>query len=105
MIAIEGVSGFETIPVAGTAVGITASNIRHSSGMYAFAIIVQCTDGAIRWRCDGTAPTVSTGFLMDSRNNPIIVRGLDCIADFQAIKDQNSPGGGTLEVAYCFAPV
>jgi hypothetical protein len=53
---------FETISVAGTAVGFTAATWRDpSSGSAAKLAVVDIETAAIRWRADGTDPTATVG--------------------------------------------
>ncbi len=64
-----GVAGFESITVAGTAIGFTAAQLKPAaSATPSDPIIgVTCTleTAQVRWRADGTDPTSSVGHLLE----------------------------------------
>lgn len=92
---------YETITVANSAIGFTASKITPSSGDYANkdAVVAFCRNETanIRYRLDGTDPDSSTGILLKSDETLILV-GISNIKRFRAIRTGGT--SGSLKVLY-----
>lgn len=88
---------FETITVAGTAVGFTAATLSPGAGEGAETALLTLESGQIRWRADGTAPTATVGHVMDP-GDVLTLSGGQTLQLFRAIRT----GGvsGSLSVSY-----
>ena len=88
---------FETITVAGAAVGFTAATMSPGGGIGAFMAVLTLEAGQIRWRADGTNPTATVGHIMEPGDTLTIV-GPQTLQLWRGIRT----GGvsGTLSVSY-----
>lgn len=80
------------------AVGCSTTLLTDVDGMKANAawLSVHASSGAVRFRDDGTNPTVSTGLRIPGATNPFLYQG-----DLQRLKFiAESPGAPTLQVSY-----
>jgi len=89
---------FETITVAGTAIGFTAATAspaaQNDAQKRAF---VTLSGGSIRYRYDGSDPTATVGHRL-MHGDSIAVEGGVNIANFKAIREGDV--SGTLSVTY-----
>ena len=81
-------------------VGVSSEQLVDAQGNRANAvwISVQASTGAVRFRDDGTSPTVSTGMRVPSGIPPFLYQG-----DFSKLRfiAESTPGGNpTLELSY-----
>lgn len=91
-VVVESFSDYEAITVAGTAVGLTASEI--SGHDLAF---ISLESGQIRFRLDGIEPTASEGHILEIGDVLELV-GSDVLANFKAIRTGSD--SGTLRCSY-----
>lgn len=91
------VFAFETITVAGTAIGFTPATASPGAATGAEVAHLTLEAGQIRYRADGTDPTATVGHLMDP-GDVLELSGADTLRRFRAIRT----GGvsGTLSVSY-----
>ncbi|MDP2621241.1 MAG: hypothetical protein Q8P46_13895 [Hyphomicrobiales bacterium] len=94
------VIGFQSFVSSAIAAAVSCSSnlLTDSQGNRANAAWLSClaTTGAVRYRDDGTAPTVSTGLRIPSGVNPFLYQG--DLGKLQFIAE--SPGNPTLSVCY-----
>ena len=79
---IRGTIRFESVTVAGTAIGMT---ITRANGMLPEAAVVQVEDAAIRFRIDGNDPTASVGHSREVGQGVELV-SRDEVQKFRAIR-------------------
>lgn len=94
------VTGFQSFTSAQlvAAVGCSTNLLTDGQGQKANAAFLSCnaSSGAVRFRDDGTDPTVSTGLRVPGATNPFLYQG-----DLGKIKFiAESPGNPTLDVCY-----
>lgn len=94
---IIGYQSFVSSAIAG-AVACSSSLLKDAQGNQANAAFFSCfaTTGAVRYRDDGTAPTVSTGLRIPAGIAPFLYQG--DLGKIQFIAE--SPGNPTLEISY-----
>ena len=94
---IIGYQSFVSSAIA-SAVGVSSNLLTDSQGNRANAVFISChaTTGAVRFRDDGTDPTVSTGLRVPSGIAPFLYQGNLGKIRFVA----ESPGAPTLELIY-----
>lgn len=74
---------FETITVAGTAIGLTASKIEASPKPK--QVMITSETAPLRYKVDGSDPTASVGHFMSPRSS-LILEGRSQINNFKAIR-------------------
>jgi hypothetical protein len=91
------VQSYESVTVAGTAIGFTAGTIRPSSGGDMKRAIVTVETAQVRFRADGTAPTASEGHILNP-GDTLVIGDYATLSNFKAIRT----GGvsGVLKVSY-----
>jgi hypothetical protein len=82
----NGVVRYESVTVAGTAIGITVTPAR---SILPHAALVTVEDAAIRYRVDGTAPTATEGHIAYP-GDVITLSARDEMVGFQAIRKDAS---------------
>ncbi len=80
---------FETITVAATAIGLTASKL--SSDPKPKQVILTLETASIRYRIDGSNPTSSVGHLMNARAS-LVLEGFSQLNNFKAIRTGGTSG-------------
>lgn len=80
---------FETVTVAGTAIGGTSATYAPATYGPACRAFITVETASIRWRCDGTAPTASVGHLAVAGDS-IEIEGIANVANFKAIRVTDS---------------
>lgn len=93
---IIGYQSFVSSAIA-SAVACSSSLLKDAQGNQANAAFFSCnsTTGAVRFRDDGTAPTVSTGLRIPAGTNPFLYQG-----DLGKIQFIGEAGNPTLDVSY-----
>lgn len=89
----------EQITVSSTAIGFTASKVKHESNDNIHPILASfsISDADIRIQLDGTDPTSTTGYLARSGTS-IEITGESDIRNFKAIRDDSTDA--VLDVIY-----
>ena len=87
---------FETVTVAGTAIGGTAGTYVPATYGPACRAFMTVETASLRWRCDGTAPTATVGHLAVAGDS-IEIEGIANVANFKAIKVTDN---ATLQISY-----
>lgn len=83
---------FESVTVAGTAVGLSAATYTPVSGSNNVVVCTMRLETAqIRFRYDGTNPTSSEGMVMEV-GDVFTLRGYSLIAQFKAIRTGSTSG-------------
>lgn len=87
--------GFETITVADTAIGFTASEVTPTTGdaVGKVAQVAECrlALGQIRFRMDGTNPTAAIGTLLEI-GETLTIRGENNIRNFRGFRTGTTSG-------------
>lgn len=83
---------FETVTVAGTAIGLTTATSAHARNA-----MLTVESASIRFRVDGGAPTASVGHLA-GKGDVIILESAGEIAAFRAIRTNGT--SASLSVSY-----
>ena len=86
-----GAFAFETITVAGTAIGFTAGTYQPTGEVGAKRAIVTCETAQVRFRYDGTDPSATVGHLLDI-GNKLEIEGYTNISLFRAIRTGGTSG-------------
>lgn len=86
---------FETITVAGVAIGLTVSKLQTSPRPKRVHIVIEAAQ--LRYRGDGTDPTSSVGVRMNP-DDQIIVEGIENMTNFKVIRTSNT--SSTMQVHY-----
>jgi hypothetical protein len=85
-------TAFEQITVGNAATGVTRSLVVAGNGhMQANLMTCRLETAQVRYRYDGTAPTSSVGTLLEI-GDVLVIRGLDVILKFQAIRTGSTSG-------------
>lgn len=87
---------FETITVAGTAIGCTAATYGSNNDSHIRAVLT-LAGGVVRYRYDGSNPTASVGHLLH-HGDTVVVEGIVNVKNFKAIRAGDV--SGTLSVTY-----
>lgn len=91
-------SGKETLTIAGTAVGLTASNYAVTTGRKDVDKVTLTLETAqIRYWVDGSTPTSALGHLMEV-GETIVLENYDEVVNFRAIRTGST--SGVLSVTY-----
>lgn len=87
---------FETVTVAGTAIGGTSGTYAPATYGPACRAFITVEIASLRWRCDGTDPTATVGHLAIA-NDSIEIEGIANVANFKAIRVTDS---ATIQISY-----
>ncbi|MBM4285815.1 MAG: hypothetical protein FJ128_11300 [Deltaproteobacteria bacterium] len=94
---------YEVITVSTTAVGLTGTKIRPTSGTFkgltAQAVLVSLDNGDVRFRIDGGLPTASNGHSLTS-GDTLVLNGSQSLLNFRAIRQGDT--NGILRVTYYY---
>lgn len=82
---------FETVTVADSAIGFSATTIRPASGTVMTVCTGKLETATIRYRVDGTAPTATVGALVDI-GDIVTIRGLAYLTEFRGIRTGGTSG-------------
>ena len=88
---------FESVTVAGTAIGPTATILVTTNGKPIVEMLGRLETGQVRFTLDGTTPTSSVGTLLEV-GDMITVKGGANIAQFKAIRTTGT--SGALKLTY-----
>ena len=88
---------YESITVAGTAIGFTAGTFKPASQPPATRAFLTLETAQVRYRYDGTDPTATEGHILDTTQT-LAIEGAQSLLLFRAIRTGGT--SGVLKVTY-----